>query len=167
MSPFTEDDFMDNTPRTRDSELRGRMEGLRDERERLAPGESQLFENVLERYLEGELNYDEAGMFVADMDLDESQERVWQSLRNLEDTLIIRADVASQLDWLSQRVREAVENNEQLRHWLREISRGVLTFHVWQGHDEYQSLIKCTRLAYIGKYLGVSGGVAVLRSDIS
>ncbi|MCB1187511.1 hypothetical protein KDL29_10130 [bacterium] len=167
MTPFTEDDFMDNSPRTRDNELRNRLEGLRDEREHIAPGSSHRFEEVLERYLAGELSYDEAGMIVIDLDLDEGQERVWQSLRNLEESLIVRADVSSQLDWLSQRVRDAVENNEQVRMWLREISRGVLTFQVWQGHDEYQSLIKSTRLAYIGKYMGVCGGLAILRNEIS
>ena len=167
MTPFTQDDFMDDNQRPRDREMQNRLEGLRDERERIAPGNEFYFEEVLERYLDGKLSYDEAGMIVLDMDLDEDQDRVWQSLRNLEDGLIIRADIASQLDWLSDKVREAVESNEQMRYWLREISRGMLTFHVWQGHDEYQSLIKSTRLCYIGKYMGVCGGLAVLRNDIS
>lgn len=149
-----------------DNELQNRLEGLRDEREHIAPGSGQNFEDILERYLDGRLSYDEAGMMVIDMDLDDEQDRVWRSLRNLEDGLIIRADVASQLDWLSGKVAEAVENSEQVRRWLAEISRGMLTFQVWQGHDEYQSLIKSTRLAYIGKYMGVCGGLAVMRNDV-
>ncbi len=166
MTPFTDDENMENGSRTRDSELHSRLEGLRDEREHIAPGVGHYFEEVLERYLDGQLSYDEAGMIVLDLELDEDQDRVWQSLRNLEEGLIVRADIASQLDWLSEKVREAVENNEQVHHWLAEISRGMLTFQVWQGHDEYQSLIKSTRLCYIGKYMGVCGGLAVLRNDI-
>lgn len=151
---------------SQDDELDNRMEGLRDERERLFPGAEHHFEEVLEKYLDGRMSYDEAGMIVLDMQLDDEQDRVWQSLRNLEKGLIVRADVASQLDWLSEKVRDAVENQEQMRRWMTEISHGVLTFHVWQGHDEYQSLIKSTRLCYIGKYMGVCGGLAVLRNEI-
>ena len=175
MTPFTDDEQHGRSDSSRDdnrldtspdNELQNRLEGLRDERERLFSSGEQNFDEVLERYLAGQLDYDQAGMIVLDMQLDDQQDRIWQSLRNLEEGLIVRADVASQLDWLSGKVRDAVESQEQARRWLAEISHGMLTFQVWQGHDEYQSLIKSTRLCYIGKYMGVCGGMAVLRNDI-
>jgi hypothetical protein len=175
MTPFDDDEKLgkngvDRDVRQRKSgaadELENRLDGQRDERERLTASGDHVFEEVLEKYLDGHMSYDEVGMIVLDLQLDDEQDRIWQSLRNLEEGLIVRADVASQLDWLSEKVRDAVENQEQMRRWLAEISHGVLTFHVWQGHDEYQSLIKSTRLCYIGKYLGVCGGLAVLRNEI-